>query len=222
MEQFVLVAIKGPANSVNIGWKTAEGLENVKPGELKKIFKPWQGWRTLVSGFARLRLLDATDQPSIQPSTTVTSSWLFHSPSFFFPRQHPGLLRSLYFPFFSSTSNPKNVRIGTNVPIPRFLPFFLSFFPPPPFFPLCFWFFAIFKSIVTRLTNWLQASLDCDFKREESIQSSALLIPFRSLLLRPSFSIATGTARITSFLTRVFLSFFSPILNSRQRESYSV
>lgn len=40
MEQFVLVAIKGPANSVNIGWKTAEGLENVKPGELKKIFKP--------------------------------------------------------------------------------------------------------------------------------------------------------------------------------------
>lgn len=40
MEQFVLVAIKGPANSNehwNIGWKTAEGLENVKPGELKKF-----------------------------------------------------------------------------------------------------------------------------------------------------------------------------------------
>lgn len=40
MEQFVLVAIKGPANSNehwNIGWKTAEGLENVKSEELKKF-----------------------------------------------------------------------------------------------------------------------------------------------------------------------------------------
>lgn len=126
------------------------------------------------------------------------------------------------FPFFFFYFQPEERSYWherSNPSFSSFLPFFL---PPPPFFPLCFWFFAIFKSIVTRLTNWLQASLDCDFKREESIQSSALLIPFRSLLLRPSFSIATGTARITSFLTRVFLSFFSPILNSRQRESYSV
>lgn len=71
---------------------------------------------------------------------------------------------------------------------------------------------------MTRLTNWLQASLDCDFKREESIQSSALLIPFHSLLLRPSFSMATGTARITSFLTRVFYLSFLHFL-TRDREN---
>lgn len=118
-------------------------------------------------------------------------------------------------PFISSTFSSTSNRIGTNVPIPRlFHSSFLSssrFFFPSSLLTLCN--FQIHRD---KTDEPVPASLDCDFKREESIQFLGVIRPSFS------FSTATGTARITSFLLESFFIFLFSNSKTRDRESYSL
>lgn len=131
--------------------------------------------------------------------------------------------RTLYFPF-SSTSNPKN-RIGTFQSLVSSILLFLSFFLPPAFFPLLLLTLCNFQIHRDKTDEPVPASLDCDFKREESIQYLGVTNSFSPLSFSPlsfsplSFSTATGTARITStfYSTSFFHLSFLQFPNSRRR-----
>lgn len=131
--------------------------------------------------------------------------------------------RTLYFPF-SSTSNPKN-RIGTFQSLVSSILLFLSFFLPPAFFPLLLLTLCNFQIHRDKTDEPVPASLNCDFKREESIQYLGVTNSFSPLSFSPlsfsplSFSTATGTARITStfYSTSFFHLSFLQFPNSRRR-----
>lgn len=107
-------------------------------------------------------------------------------------------------PFISSTFSSTSNRIGTNVPIPRL--FHSSFLSSSRFFfPLRFWLFAIFKSIVTRLTNRFQLRSIVILNARNPFNSSALFAP---LFLFPRQREQPGLLR---FYSSLFSSFFSPI-----------